>query len=135
MNTRFCFRILAGLLVTVVVTGSGLAAETGVSDGGAIRMIYDERLPQPSPPVKGFTAYGGDWRVKDGELETQGGAGPKLISDEPPFATGEIGFEVLLSSSRAGNGGLVVKVREPGVVADQFIGRREVGAVSLHLFG
>ena len=47
-------------------------------------------------PVKGFVPYGGSWQVRDGELWAGGGPGPKLISDLPAFAVGEVGVEVFL---------------------------------------
>src|SRR4030088_1185919 len=52
------------------------------------QMIFGESFQEPAPsvPPKGFTAFGGDWRIKDGELSAGGGEGPKLVSDEPAFS-------------------------------------------------
>src|SRR4030081_3780225 len=60
------------------------------------QMIFGESFQEPArtAPPKGFTPYGGDWRVKDGELWASAGDGPKLISDEPAFSTGEASVEV-----------------------------------------
>src|SRR3954452_8239933 len=55
------------------------------------QMIFGESFQEPAPPLplKGFTAYGGRWEPRDGELSAEAGAGPKLIVDEPAFAVGE----------------------------------------------
>lgn len=88
------------------------------------QMIFGESFQEPAPalPLKGFTTYGGRWVAKDGEVWAEGGDGPKLISDEPAFATGEAGVEMLLPKQKSGNAGMIVKVSEPGVGADKFTG-------------
>jgi hypothetical protein len=72
--------------------------------------------------VKGFTAHGGRWIVRDGQLWAAGGEGPKLVCHEPAFSAGEVGMEVLLPGKQSGNAGFIVKLSEPGVGADRFIG-------------
>jgi len=88
------------------------------------QMIFGESFQEPPSAValKGFTACGGRWRVKDDVLWADGGDGPKLIADEPVVGTGEVGVEVFLPEFKGGNAGLIVKVSEPGVGADKFIG-------------
>ena len=88
------------------------------------QMIFGESFQEPARPlpIKGFTAYGGGWRPTEGELAADGGEGPKLISDGPVVAVGEVGIEVFLPGHREGNAGLILKVREPGVGADKFTG-------------
>jgi hypothetical protein len=73
-------------------------------------------------PVEGFSAYGGTWRVSDGELRAGAGPGPKLVSDLPAFTEGEAGVEVLLPTKGAGNAGFIVKVSDCGIGADRFNG-------------
>ena len=88
------------------------------------QMIFGESFQEPPPtlPLMGFTSYGGRWVANDGEVWAEGGDGPKLIGDEPAFATGEVGVEMLLPERKGGNAGLVVKVSEAGVGADKFTG-------------
>jgi len=73
-------------------------------------------------PVKGFTAHGGRWVARGGELLVDGGPGPKLICDAPAFSSGEAGVEVLLPDKSAGNAGFIVKVSDCGVGANRFTG-------------
>lgn len=82
----------------------------------------DELVPVVPQPIQRFTAHGGDWKARSGELSTTGGPGPKLVSDAPEFTTGEVGVELRFNDAREGNAGLIVKVREAGVGADAFIG-------------
>jgi alpha-L-arabinofuranosidase len=88
------------------------------------QMIFGESFqePPPSVPPRGFTAYGGSWHDKDGLLWAGAGDGPKLIADEPLLGSGEIGVDVFLPESTGGNAGLIVKISEPGVGADNFTG-------------
>lgn len=88
------------------------------------QMIFGESFQEPPPPlpVKGFTAYGGHWLPKDGELLADAGDGPKLICDEPAFTVGEAGVEILLPEKKAGNAGFVVKAGKAGVGPDRFDG-------------
>ncbi len=72
--------------------------------------------------VRGFRAYGGTWQVENGVLHAPAGPGPKLVADEPQFARGEVGVEVLLPDAAQGNAGLIVKLSDPGVGADSFAG-------------
>ena len=55
-------------------------------------------------------------------LHAPAGPGPKLVADEPHFARGEVGVEVLLPDAAQGNAGLIVKLSDPGVGADSFAG-------------
>ena len=91
--------------------------------------LYSQRLfgesfqePPLPPPLKGFSAYGGRWSSKRGELQAQAGDGPKLLCDAPARATGETGVELLFPTKTGGNAGLIIKVSEPGLGADRFVG-------------
>ena len=88
------------------------------------QMIFGENFqePAPSPPIVGFKSYGGSWLVEDGELQAGPGDGPKLISDHPPLATCNVSVEVMFTEDRSGLAGLILKVAEPDVGADKFIG-------------
>ena len=56
------------------------------------QMIFGESFQEPPRPVplRGFTAHGGVWSTREGVLEAGPGDGPKLISEEPAFADGEV---------------------------------------------
>ncbi len=89
------------------------------------QMIFGESFEEPPPsstPLKGFTAYGGIWVVKDGALLAGPGPGPKLIADIREFAIGAIGVEMFFPDDELGNAGFIAKVKDPGVGADKFIG-------------
>lgn len=86
------------------------------------QMIYGESFQEP-PLARfgGFKSYGGAWSVNDGVLTASGDQGPKLVSDRPEFADGEIGVSVLTPKS-AGNAGIIVKVKDSSDGADSFYG-------------
>lgn len=88
------------------------------------QMIFGESFaePAPPPPLRGFTAYGGLWVPKDGELHAAAGDGPKLVSDTPVLREGEASVEVYFPEPKGGNAGLIVKVSQPGPGADRFTG-------------
>jgi hypothetical protein len=89
------------------------------------QMLYGESFQEPAPlpsPLEGFKAWGGDWKLENGELTAKGENGPKLVRDAEPFSDGEVGVEILLPDRSAGNAGLILKVNRPGVGADNFDG-------------
>ena len=63
------------------------------------------QLVEEFPLGKGFKAYGGNWRMKNGVLSAGPDAGARLLLEEPVFAGGEVGVEMLLADGRAGNAG------------------------------
>jgi hypothetical protein len=88
------------------------------------QMIFGESFEEPpwSPPPAGFQVYGGNWVVRNRTLNVAPGPGPKLIADVPELSVGEVGVELFFEDDSLGNAGLIVKVSEPGVGADTFIG-------------
>ncbi|NQT84878.1 DUF1080 domain-containing protein, partial [bacterium] len=88
------------------------------------QMIFGESFEEPavSSPPEGFTAFGGTWVVKDGVLRAGAGQGAKLIPDGPEFSIGKVGVEMYFPDDKPGNAGLIVKLKDPGVGADRFIG-------------
>lgn len=111
--------------LTRTMTGACLEDVNHEVYGGLYsQMIFGESFQEPaaSGGVKHFTAHGGRWVLRDGEVSVDAGPGPKLIADHPPFATGEVGVEVFLPGKAPGVAGLIVKIRDPGVGADRFTG-------------
>jgi alpha-L-arabinofuranosidase len=88
------------------------------------QLVFGESFQEapPGSPVKGFTLYEGQWRLRDGELLAPAGPGPKLVSDFAPFGDGQVGVEVFLPDRAAGNAGLIVRLDKPGLGADNFDG-------------
>jgi alpha-L-arabinofuranosidase len=88
------------------------------------QMIFGESFQEPAeaPLITGFRAYGGMWVVRDGAIQINGEAGPKLISEHAAFADGVVHAEILFPDQKGRLGGLLVRVGKPGVGADKFFG-------------
>jgi len=104
------------LLTTIALLGLSNAAFA------AGPPLFGAGIRPAAQPVRGFTAFGGTWTVRAKELHVSPFPGPKLIYNDLAFAAGEAGVEVFLPDKSSGNAGLIVKVAEPGVGADRFIG-------------
>lgn len=89
------------------------------------QMIFGESFQEPprTPSVKGFKAYGGQWRVGGGGvLQISGLDGPKLVGESAAFTDGSVGVELFFAERKGQNAGLIVRVAKPGVGADYFTG-------------
>ena len=88
------------------------------------QMVFGENFqePAPQPPLKGFTAHGGNWQALNGELAAAAGDGPKLLSDSAPFADGTARVDIFFADTRSGNAGLILRVTRPATGADRFAG-------------
>jgi alpha-L-arabinofuranosidase len=88
------------------------------------QLVFGESFqePAPSPLLKGFKAQGGRWVVRDGVVSIQSFDGPKLISEHDAFKDGSVGVELFFAERTGENAGLIVRVSQPGVGADKFIG-------------
>ena len=88
------------------------------------QMVFGESFqePPPSTPPKGFQLRGGRWSVENGVLSGSAGDGPILVSELPSFDDGEIRVELRLPDRKPGNAGLIVRLGNPGVGANNFDG-------------
>lgn len=88
------------------------------------QMIFGESFQEPpaSFPPRGFKAYGGVWRIEGEELSGSAGQGNLLVSDHPPFLDGEVSVELCFDDKKAGNSGLILRLANPGIGADNFDG-------------
>jgi hypothetical protein len=88
------------------------------------QMIFGESFAEPARAIapKGFDALGGIWQVSDGKLIAAAGQGPKLVSSHAAISTGEVGVEIKFADKAAGLAGLIVKVNQPAIGADRWIG-------------
>ena len=88
------------------------------------QMVFGESFQEPpitsAPP--GFSAYGGNWLVRDGEVTAAAGDGPKLIYEKTKLSNGEASVEIFFPDKTAGNAGLILRVDRPGAGADLFTG-------------
>ena len=88
------------------------------------QMVFGESFQEPpiteSPP--GFSAFGGAWRVQNGEVVASSGDGPKLIHQNTKLSDGEAFVEILFPDKKSGNAGLILRVDRPAVGADHFTG-------------
>jgi hypothetical protein len=92
--------------------------------GISSQMLFGESFqePPPSVPPRGFTAYGGQWKVADGELEASAGDGFKVVSEAAAIGDGQASVEIFFPDDRPGNAALILKLDRPGVGADKFTG-------------
>jgi hypothetical protein len=88
------------------------------------QMLFGESFQEPPrlQPVAGFVAVDGQWRAADGEVAGDAGPGPKLVSSIEAMPSGEVGVDVFLPGTAAGNAGLIVSVGKSGPGADNFDG-------------
>jgi alpha-L-arabinofuranosidase len=88
------------------------------------QMVFGESFQEPPLVMapNGFTAYGGSWVAKNGELSAAAGDGPKLIHGQAKLANGEVSVEILFPDKTPGNAGLILRVDRPEVGADKFTG-------------
>ncbi len=123
---------LPGKPVSKYLTGACIEDVNHEIYGGIYsQMIFGESFQEPSLqfPAKGFSAFGGEWRLTQPEMQGGPGDGPKLVaSGVTPFTEGEAGVEVFLPSAGTANdrgvhnAGLILRVVKPGVGADNFDG-------------
>ncbi len=90
--------------------------------------LYDQRIfgesfeePAGSPDIAGFSRYDGFWSVNKGVLSVASSQGAKLVYDGLEIADGEVGVDMRFDGAGV-NGGVLVRVTEPGTGADYFNG-------------
>jgi alpha-L-arabinofuranosidase len=87
------------------------------------QQIFGESFEEPPRFVPiGWTDYGGRWSVKDGVCSVQAERGAKLLRNEPDLADGAVECDVNLADANGDNAGLLVRVQQPRVGADAFLG-------------
>jgi alpha-L-arabinofuranosidase len=87
------------------------------------QQIFGESFEEPprfAPP--GWTDYGGRWSTKDGVCSVKADAGAKLLRTEPTFADGAVECDVQITGGHGDNAGLLVRVQQPHVGANAFLG-------------
>ena len=110
--------------ITPWMTGSCIEDVNHEIYGG----LYAQKLfgesfvePAPSPKFEGWSVFGGSWQRKGQVISVDATAGGKLVRQSPNFTDGSVEADVRLTD-RGDNAGLVVRVRNAGVGADNFDG-------------
>ena len=88
------------------------------------QMIFGESFQEPSASAApaGFKNFGGTWKAADGVLSGSGRDGVKLVNTTALASIGRVGVEVMFADRGGGNAGLIARVSQPGVGADNFNG-------------
>src|SRR5882762_518141 len=84
------------------------------------QMIFGESFAEPGAqlPLKGFKAYEGRWTLADdGSVQGVGSDGSKIVWDDPALSVGEVSVDVKLTEATGGNGGLILKVSNAGILS------------------
>lgn len=86
--------------------------------------IFGESFEEPPAAAKfeGWTAYGGFWHMDGAACRVDADPGGKLVRDAPDFTDGTVEADIRLPESRGDNAGLLVRVGNAGVGADNFDG-------------
>ena len=91
--------------------------------------LYDQKLfgesfeePPGGATFAGWTAYGGAWRAAGPGCQVAADPGAKLVRDAPDIADGTVEADVKLNDLHGDNAGLLVRVQNLGVGADNFDG-------------
>jgi alpha-L-arabinofuranosidase len=90
--------------------------------------LYDQKLfgesfeEPPRAQFQSWTTLGGRWRAEEGAARVDSDAGAKLVLKEPAWSDGSAEAEIRFPNGRGDNAGLLVRVSNAGVGADNFDG-------------
>jgi mono/diheme cytochrome c family protein len=80
-------------------------------------------IAESNEPPKHWTSYAGDWTLRsDGILKVGPEQGPKLIWDQATLRDGEVSVDLKFASGASNIGGLILRVSEPKIGADNWLG-------------
>jgi alpha-L-arabinofuranosidase len=88
------------------------------------QMIFGESFEEPPihPPAAGWTSFGGRWATKEGIFSAEADFGAKAVLDGLEVSDGTVLCDVRFRDEKGENAGLILRVREPKVGADAWIG-------------
>lgn len=88
------------------------------------QMIFGESFEEPPKPARiaDWTDYGGRWAARNDELSVLADSGAKLVRDQIVVGDGEVSCDVRLADAKGGNAGLILRVSEPKLGADAWVG-------------
>lgn len=110
--------------ITPWMTGSCIEDVNHEIYGGLYaQKIFGESFeePPPSPKFEGWSVYGGNWRLEGQTVSVDAMAGAKLARSGPDLTDGVVEADVRLTE-HGDNAGLIVRVSNAGVGADNFDG-------------
>jgi len=83
--------------------------------------IFGESFEEPptGAPIAGWTAFGGEWSVSDGSLRVPPSAGAKMVRQGVEIGDGSVECEVRLADAQGGNAGLILRVGDPRLGAEE----------------
>jgi hypothetical protein len=86
--------------------------------------IFGESFEEPAPGTspRGWRVLGDQWTPDGDGVHVRGGNGPKLLWDTPDVGDGTVEADVLAPNDLGENAGLLVRVSNAGVGADDFDG-------------
>ncbi|MBV9467901.1 MAG: DUF1080 domain-containing protein, partial [Abitibacteriaceae bacterium] len=91
--------------------------------------LYDQKVfgesfeePPPSAKFQDWKTFGGSWSPSGAGVAVGAAEGVKLVSNTPAFSNGSVEADVRFPHANGENAGLLVRLSEPGVGADVFIG-------------
>ncbi|BDI32792.1 alpha-L-arabinofuranosidase [Capsulimonas corticalis] len=111
--------------VTPLMTGSCIEDVNHEIYGGLYdQKIFGESFEEPAPAAKfaDWTAYGGSWAPNGAGCRVSADPGAKLVYDRSDIGDGAVEADLQLSGRAGDNAGLLVRVQNPGVGADEFDG-------------
>ncbi|HIW34063.1 MAG TPA: family 43 glycosylhydrolase [Candidatus Paenibacillus intestinavium] len=88
-----------------------------VTDPNATGVLYEEDF---EGELEGWTTYGGNWTLANGQYNVDSGAGNKAVLDNIDFT--DFVFEADVKITSGDQAGLIFRVSEPGVGADKLEG-------------
>ncbi len=90
--------------------------------------LYDQKIfgesfeePAGSPDIVGFSRYDGFWSIENGVLSVASAPGAKLVYNGLEIADGTVEVDMRFDGTGV-NGGVLVRVSDPGTGADNFNG-------------
>ena len=88
------------------------------------QLIFGESFEEPPgrSGLPGWRAFGGEWSAKDAGYSVKADQGAKSVRAAPVVADGFVSCEVRLADAKGGNAGLILRVQEPAMGADAWVG-------------
>jgi alpha-L-arabinofuranosidase len=88
------------------------------------QMIFGESFEEPPrlPPAVGWTTYGGAWGIKENALAVEPDMGAKAVYEPSMISDGAVTCSIRFRDDKGENAGLILRVREPRVGADAWVG-------------
>ena len=88
------------------------------------QMIFGESFEEPPArsPAQGWTIFGGQWKAGQGVFTVGADFGAKAVREEREITDGAVSVQVRFHDDQGENGGLILRVSDPHVGADNWIG-------------